>query len=192
MIIVGETIVSEDLLEVCFSCDLKKCLGNCCVEGDAGAPLTEEETEILQAIYPSVRPYLSHQNIQAIAQQGVYVKDFEGDLTTPLVGDKQCVYVYYDEDNIARCTIEKAYFNGYINFRKPISCHLYPIRISKNNGFDAVNYHKWPICDPARKHGKKLNIPVYKFTKDALIRKYGEKWYEEFESIARGSFRGEL
>ncbi len=188
MIIVDDTILSEDLLDVCFTCDLKKCLGNCCVEGDAGAPLTKEETNILQRIYPSIKPYLLNDSLRAIAQQGLYVKDFEGELTTPLVDNKQCVYVYYDEHKIARCAIEKAFFDGEINFRKPISCHLYPIRISQNNGFDAVNYHKWPVCDPARKYGEKLNVTVYEFCKDALIRKYGKKWYDNFFDIAKKYF----
>lgn len=189
MIIVGETIISEDLLNICFVCDIKKCFGRCCVEGDAGAPLSKDETGILQAIYPLIKAYLPYQSLQAIAKQGVYVKDFEGELTTPLVDNKHCVYVYFDEHKIASCAIEKAYFDGITNFRKPLSCHLYPIRITKNNTFDAVNYHKWPVCDPARKHGKKLKIPVYEFAKDALIRKYGKKWYDEFLMIVKEFFK---
>ncbi len=191
MIIIGDTIVSEDLLTVCFVCDLPQCLGNCCVEGDAGAPLTEDETNILQAIYPLIKSYLPYQSLRAIAKQGVYVKDFEGELTTPLVDYKHCVYTYFDKNNIARCAIEKAYFDGIIGFRKPLSCHLYPIRITKNKDFDAVNYHKWPICDPALINGDKLSIPVFEFAKDALIRKYGKKWYDELAFIAKEYYKKE-
>ena len=189
MIVIGDTIISEDLLNVYFVCNLKKCLGMCCVEGDAGAPLTEEETAVLQLIYPSIKPYLPYQSLQSIAKQGVYVKDFEGELTTPLVDKKHCVYACFDENKIAGCAIEKAYFDGVIKFRKPLSCHLYPIRITKNISFDAVNYHKWPICDVARKHGEQLKTPLYKFTEDALIRKYGKKWYDELAFVAKEYYK---
>ncbi len=189
MIIVGDAIVSEDLLNDCFVCDFKKCSGRCCVEGDAGAPLSEEEAGILESIYPSIKAYLSYQNLYSIATQGVYVKDFEGELTTPLIDNKHCVYAYFDNKKIARCTIEKAHIDGVINYRKPISCHLYPVRISENNGFYAVNYHKWAICEPAREYGEKLNIPVYEFAKDALIRKFGKKWFKEFAIIAKNYYK---
>lgn len=177
MILVEDTIISEDLLDECFTCDLKKCKGLCCVEGDAGAPLTSEEAKYLQSLYQSITKYLPKQNIRAINKQGVYVKDFEGELTTPLVENKQCAYAVFDKDNIAICAIEKAYNNGEISFLKPVSCHLYPVRISPNNGYDALNYHKWSVCKDGIKTGEKLNVPVYSFVKDALIRKYGKKWY---------------
>ncbi len=185
MIIIGNAIVSEDLLNVHFTCDLVKCSGRCCVEGEAGAPLTEDETAILQSIYPSIKPYLPYKSLKSIAKQGLFVKDFEGELTTPLIDNKHCVYACFDDGKIARCAIEKAYFDGLIKYRKPLSCHLYPVRITKNNLYDAVNYHKWHLCGPARKYGKKLNIPVYEFAKDALIRKYGNEWYNEFANIAK-------
>lgn len=185
MIIVGDAIISEELLNVCFVCDFSKCLGHCCVVGDAGAPLTKEETVILPSIYQSIKSYLSYKSLQSIAKQGVYVKDFEGELTTPLMDNKHCVYAYFDDKKIARCAIEKAYLDGVINYQKPLSCHLYPVRITKNNPYDAVNYHRWHICEPARKYGENLNVPLFEFAKDALTRKYGNRWYEEFVNIAK-------
>jgi Protein of unknown function (DUF3109) len=180
----GKTIVSEDIIEKDFACNLTACKGACCVYGYAGAPLEDEETAILNDIYPKVKPFLSQEGIQAIEAQGTVVKGEDGDWETPLVNGGECAYVFFDNSNIAKCGIEEAYHKGIINWKKPVSCHLYPVRVHQFSTFTAVNYHKWQICDEARASGKKLQIPVYKFVKEALIRKFGEDWYLELEQIA--------
>lgn len=178
MIQIGRNIVSFDVLEEKFCCDLGFCKGVCCVHGDSGAPLEKDEAEILENVFPKVKPYLRKESILSIEKQGFYIIDSDGDLVTPLLNGKECAYAYF-ENGIAKCAIEKAYFDKKIAFRKPVSCHLYPIRITDYKEFSAVNYHKWEICAEAVKKGKKENIPVYIFLKDALIRKYGQEWYNE-------------
>lgn len=185
MIAINNTIVSEDLLDKKFVCDLNACKGACCVEGDSGAPLEENEAAILDEVFEEVKPYMRPEGIAAIKEQGKYVVDIDGDLVTPLIDGKECAYVYFDEKNTALCAIEKAHKEGKINFQKPISCHLYPVRITAYKEYDAVNYHAWEICKPACKCGSKLNVPVYKFVKPALIRKYGEDWYKQLELAAQ-------
>lgn len=185
MIAIDNTIVSEDLLDKKFVCDLNACKGACCVEGDSGAPLDEEEAHILDEVFEEVKPYMRPEGIAAVEEQGKYIVDIDGDLVTPLVDGKECAYVYFDEKNTALCAIEKAYKEGEINFQKPVSCHLYPVRITNYKDYDAVNYHAWDICNPACKCGSKLNVPVYKFVKAALIRKYGEDWYKQLELAAQ-------
>ena len=179
----GKTIVSEDIIEKEFVCNLSVCKGKCCVDGEAGAPLDEEELQILMDIYPHVKPFLRKEGIEAIENQGLFITN-EGDYETPLIDGKDCAYVIYDHKNTAKCGIEEAYFKGKINWRKPISCHLYPVRIMDYSEFTAVNYHKWPICDDACSLGAHLQVPVYKFVKDALIRKFGKNWYAELEKVA--------
>jgi len=180
MIKVGEILVSDDIKEVEFVCNLEKCKGACCVEGDLGAPLEESELEIMKAIQKDIRPYLTASGAKAIDEQGAYILDEDGDFSTPTIGGKECAYSLYDEKGILKCGIEQAYLDGKVAFRKPISCHLYPIRITTNKkGFEAVNYHKWDICSAACKLGQSLGVPVYKFLKDPLIRKYGAAWYAE-------------
>lgn len=180
MIAIDNTLVSEELLEKKFVCDLNACKGECCVAGDSGAPLEDRETTILDDIYEDVKPYMAADGIKAIEAQGKYLIDFDGDIVTPLVEDKHCAYVYF-ENEIAKCAIEKAYYEGKIDFKKPISCHLYPVRISKYKDFEAVNYDKWNICSPACDCGSKLGVKVYQFLKEPLTRKYGEKWYEQLK-----------
>lgn len=181
----GKTIVSEDILEKEFVCNLSKCKGACCVKGEAGAPLEKAEVEILKEIYPKVKPLLRKEGIQAIEEQGTSIVSDFGELETPLVNGEECAYVTFDENNITKCGIEEAYNKGMIDWRKPISCHLYPVRVKDYSEFAAVNYHKWDICDDACSLGKELQMPVYKFTKDALIRKFGEDWYLELEKVAK-------
>jgi hypothetical protein len=181
MIVIQNTIVSESLLDVCFVCDLKKCMGACCVEGDAGAPLEETELKKLQTVYDEVKPYMIPECIEAVDKKGLWVVDEEGDYLTPLYEGKYCVYTFFDHNNIAKCAIEKAFIEGKINFKKPISCHLYPVRITDYSTFDAVNYHRWPICSSACENGKKLNVRVFQFLKEPLLRKYGEEWYQALE-----------
>ena len=180
MIKVGEILVSDDIKEVEFVCHLEKCKGACCVEGDLGAPLEEDELAIMHEIQEQVKPYLTPDGLKSIAAQGPYILDEDGDYSTPTIEGKECAYAHYNELGILKCGIEQAYLDGKIKYRKPISCHLYPIRITKNKkGFEAVNYHKWSICSAACTYGKSLQVPLYKFLKDPLIRKYGEGWYQE-------------
>jgi hypothetical protein len=183
MIKIGEVLVSDDIKEKEFVCNLEKCKGACCVEGDYGAPLEDDELEILKKIYPHVKPYLSPEGIKAIEEQGTHVLDDDGDFSTPTIGGKECAYAIYDGKGILKCGIEEAYNEGKIDWKKPISCHLYPIRITKKKNFEAVNYHKWSICSPACALGKELQVPLYRFLKDPLVRKYGNDWYDELVEV---------
>ena len=183
MMKIGEVLVSDDIREKEFVCNLEKCKGACCVEGDYGAPLEDEELEILRKIYPKIKSYLTKEGIRAIEEQGPYVLDPDGDYSTPVIGGRECAYARYDDKGILKCGIEDAYNDGKIKFKKPISCHLYPIRITQKKGFEAVNYHKWSVCSPACALGKELQVPLYKFLKDPLIRKYGQAWYDELVTV---------
>ena len=176
MIQVEDKIISIDIFKKHFFCDLNACKGACCVEGDAGAPISIEEEEKIKLIYEKITPYMREEGIIEVKKRGISVYDDEGDLTTTLVNDKECVFVTY-ENGISRCAIEKAYIDGKIDFQKPISCHLFPIRIKEYEGFEAVNYEEIKPCKPACECGIKLKVPVYAFLKDSLIRKYGEDWY---------------
>ncbi len=182
MVEIGRTIISRDIFEQHFLCDLLKCKGACCVEGDSGAPLTREEAEIIEKEYPNFQNYLSGKHRHEIEKQGYSVIDKDFDLVTPLINNHQCVYTFTDEKGILKCAIEKAYFEGKTTFRKPVSCHLYPVRITEYKTFQAVNYQKWAICKPALKMGNREGIPLYRFLKNALVRKYGEAWYKELEA----------
>jgi hypothetical protein len=184
MIQINDTLVSMEVIEEAFVCDLKACKGACCVEGDAGAPLNEVEVKILADIFPKVSPFLRKEGVEAIKSQGTSVVDDDGDLVTPLVEGKECAYTVFSENGTAQCGIELAWKSGEVSFRKPISCHLYPIRIKQYKGFEAVNYEQWHICKPACKLGQALKVPVYTFVKDALVRKYGEDWYDELKTTA--------
>jgi len=180
MIIIENTLISENVVERKFVCDLSKCKGECCVAGDAGAPLEEDEINILEEFYPLFKQYIPADGIEAIEKQGLFVVDDDNEFLTPLVEGKHCAYVYF-EDDIAKCAIERAYNEGKINFRKPISCHLYPVRITSFNSIDALNYHEWEICKPACMLGEKLNVPAYKFLKEPLTRKYGSDWFKKLD-----------
>lgn len=180
MIELDKTLLSDDIKEKFFVCDLEKCKGACCVEGDLGAPLEKEELSILENIYDEVKPYLSEEGVKEIEQQGIYILDEEGDYSTPTIRGKECAYAIYS-DGILKCGIEQACIDGKITYKKPISCHLYPIRITKYEEFEALNYDKWSICSPACDLGAKLSVPVFKFLKEPLVRKYGEDWYKDLE-----------
>ncbi|WP_298894029.1 DUF3109 family protein [uncultured Psychroserpens sp.] len=180
----GKTIVSEDIIEKDFVCNLSACKGACCIDGDAGAPLDEEESKILKDIYPKVKPFLRKEGIEVIEKQGEYITTDFGDLETPLINGADCAYVIFDDKKTALCGIEEAYNQGVISWKKPVSCHLYPIRVKAYSEFSAVNYDKWEICDDACTLGKELQVPIYKFVKEALIRKFGEDWYSELEKVA--------
>lgn len=179
----GKTIVSEDILEKEFVCNLSACHGGCCIDGDAGAPLSQDETAILDAIYPIVKPFLRKEGIAAIEAQGTWVVGTDGELETPLIDNKDCAYVIFD-GKTALCGIEQAYNQGLVSWKKPVSCHLYPIRVKDFSEFSAVNYDRWDICNPACALGKELEVPVYKFVREALIRKFGQDWYDELEKVA--------
>lgn len=184
MIDIEGKIVGRDIFEKQFVCDLTKCKGACCVAGDSGAPLTLAEMEVLDTDFESIRPFLRPEGIAAIEKNGVAVIDQEGDLTTTLVNGNECAFVVFDEKGTALCGIENAHNAGATEFLKPISCHLYPIRITSYPDFDAVNYDKWEICDPACQLGTALQVPVYKFLKNSLIRKYGADWFAQLEAAA--------
>lgn len=177
MIAIDTTLNSDDLANVCFVCDLQRCKGACCVEGDAGAPLEEQEISELEDNIDYIRPFMRPEGIEIVEDLGVFDYDAHGHYVTPLINGAECAFVVFSDDGIAACAIEKAWEAGKSSFRKPVSCHLYPVRISKYNDFDAVNYHQWHVCQPALELGKRLNVPVYKFLRDSLIRKYGEQWY---------------
>ena len=187
MIELGKTLLSDDIKEQFFVCNLEKCKGACCVEGDLGAPLEEDELDVLQEIYEKVKPYLSKEGIAAIEAQGTHVLDEDGEYSTPTINGKECAYAIYDEKGILKCGIEQAYIDGKTDYKKPISCHLYPIRVTKYEEFSALNYDRWDICSPACDLGSSLNVPVYKFLKEPLIRKYGEAWYAELVQVIEGS-----
>ena len=184
MIQIGDKIVALDIFEKYFVCDLNMCRGACCVEGDSGAPLEIEEKKILQKSYTKVMPYMTKSGISTIEKTGVAVYDSEGDLTTPLVNNRQCAFVCY-EKGITKCAIEKAYNHGKVDFKKPISCHLFPIRVNGHNDFESLNYEKIKICKPACECGSRLKIPLYVFLKEPLIRKYGEDWYNDLLQAAK-------
>ena len=183
MIEIDGRVVSLDLLEKHFICDLDKCKGMCCVHGDSGAPLESEEAVKLDKLFPAIKKYLRPEGIQAIKNQGRHVIDNDGDVVTPLVDGKECAYVIF-EQGIAKCGIEKAFEDGAIDYQKPVSCHLYPVRTKRYQDFEGVNYDRWEICKPATLLGQKENIPVYKFVKKALIRKYGSGFYKKLEIAA--------
>ncbi len=187
MIIVQDILVSDDVVEQQFICNLSACKGACCWEGDYGAPLEPLELPVLDSIFEEVRPFLSPAGIAVIEKQGKYIRFEEtGEWTTPLIDNGPCAYMTYDALGIAKCGIEQAWKSGATDFQKPISCHLYPIRVEKNEelGFEALNYHEWDICSAACELGKKEQVPVYQFLKSALIRKYGQAFFDELEGAA--------
>lgn len=189
MIQIDKTLVSEDIIEKDFVCNLNICKGQCCIDGDAGAPLEKEELEILKDIFPKIKQYLSKEGLETIKKQGLYTISQERGYETTLINNTDCVYVIYNDKNVALCAIEEAYNQGEIKFKKPVSCHLYPIRVQKHTEFLSVNYDKWSICNDACILGKELQIPIYKFVKQALIRKFGETWYIELEKTIKSHNR---
>lgn len=185
MLQIEDTIVSFDLLEEPFVCDLLSCKGECCIEGDAGAPLENDEIARIEEILPLIWDDLTEVSREIIQKQGVYYIDTDGEPVTSIVGGRECVFTYTDSHGICKCAIEKAYREGKTDFYKPISCHLYPVRLQKYSEFTAVNYHKWSICECARIQGSSLRVPVYKFLKEPLVRKFGEDWYKQLDYAAK-------
>ena len=182
MIQIGETVVSELLLEKEFVCNLDKCMGACCVEGDAGAPLEENELKEIENVFPLVKEYLSENAIKAL-EEDLYTIDGDGEYVTQLVNGKECAFVFFDEKGITKCSIEQAYLNGKTGFKKPISCHLFPVRLTQYKKFVAVNYAHWDICDDACSLGNELGVKTFQFLKEPLIRKFGKEWFEELGLI---------
>jgi len=185
MIVIENTVISDDIIEELFLCNLDQCKGACCVEGDLGAPLTEEEMGIIPKIYKEIEPFLTKIGKEAIKKDGYFLKDWEGDFSTPTINGKECAYAIYNKKGVLECGIEKAFDEGKTDFKKPISCHLYPIRLTKYNHYTAVNYDRWLICSSACSFGKKKNMPLYKFLKEALVRRFGQEWYDKLEAHAR-------
>lgn len=185
LIEVGDVILSTDILTECFCCDLDACGGICCVEGDAGAPLTLDEVDELENVLDEVWPDLSAAAQAVIDQQGVAYTDRDGDLVTSIVNGKDCVFTCYNEKGCCFCATEKAFREGRTSWCKPISCYLYPIREKRfAGGLIGLNYHRWNVCSEAVKRGRELNLPVYKFLRDPLIKRFGEEWYKELEGVA--------
>ena len=187
MLIVDNKVVATDVTQESFVCDLEKCKGACCVEGDLGAPLEFEELSAVESVLEVVKPYLSKEAVDALEEHGPYILDEEGDYSTTTIDNKECAFAFYDDKKVLKCSIGQAWKEGKTSFRKPISCHLYPIRIQKLEAYEALNYERWHICTPACDLGAKLKVPVYKFLKEALIRKYGPVWFSKLElAISEG------
>ena len=190
MIVIDNILVSDDVVEKQFVCDLGKCKGGCCEDGDAGAPLEIKELKIIDEEYEKVKPYLTPAAVAEIDKKGRYVYDKEFGWVTPtLPSDNEiCVYAYREPNGLIKCAFEQAYYDGLIAWKKPISCHLYPIiaRAGKHGDYDRVNYSpREKMCKPACLLGEKLKIPVYKFLKEPLIRKFGEQFYEALDTVAK-------
>jgi hypothetical protein len=184
MVQIDNTIVSFDIFERYFCCNINACLGACCVEGESGAPLEDDEIASISANYKQIEPFLTKKGRLLIEKYGFFVVDIDGDKVTPIIDGKECAFCYFDGE-VCKCGIEKAWNNKLISFQKPVSCHLYPIRITKYTNYDAINFHVWKVCKPAVALGKSSQLPVYQFLKAPLIRKYGQEWFEKLVIAAR-------
>lgn len=187
---IQDKIVSTQIFEKQFVCDLTACKGACCVAGDGGAPLTNNEVQIIEQHLPQILPFMRPEGIAAVEQNGVALTDDAFEAETTLVNGNECAFVYFDQNNTAKCAIEKAQREGHIDFIKPISCHLYPIRTKQFNDYTALNYEKWDICEPACVCGEKLDVPVFKFLKEPLIRAFGPEFYAELEIVSKELDKG--
>ncbi len=180
---IGKRLVSSEILEKQFVCDLNACKGACCIEGDDGAPINQEEIDLLEEHLDAVKPYMTQDGIDVVEEQGVFYIDRFNEPVTSLVDDSACAFVTIDDKGFTKCGIEQAYREEKIPFNKPISCHLYPIRVSKFSTFESLNYDRWPICNPACSLGDQLKVPVYKFLKEPITRAYGEEFFTELEKV---------
>lgn len=196
MIAIDDKLISDDIVQREFVCNLSACKGACCVKGEGGAPLEERELSILDDIYETIKDYLLPEGREVIEREGKYtihdsaetdnrLVEHSSGFVTPLVDGGQCAYLGFDEQGIAKCQIERAWEDGLIDFQKPISCHLYPIRYKTYEHYEALNYSRWEICDPACALGKELQVPIYKFLREPLIRRYGQRFYDELEAAAK-------
>jgi len=189
MIVIGKVAVSDELTEEMFACDLSRCKGACCVEGDGGAPLEDDEIDTLGEIYEDIKPYLNDAGRKVLAEEGLWT-DEHGYPGTPLVNDRECAYAIFAPDGTALCGIEQAWADGKTHFRKPISCQLYPIRIGRMGEFETLNYHRWDICSPACARGASTGVRVYEFLQESLTRKYGAEFYATLDGLVKAQ-RGE-
>jgi hypothetical protein len=178
-----DKILSADILQEKFTCDLSKCKGACCVEGSDGAPLSSEEVQTIEKLLPEIKPYMRPEAIEYVDEMGVSYLDWEKEPVTQIINGKECVFVYFDEENIAKCAIEKGFLEGKYQYKKPISCYLYPIRIKKYEKFTALNYHQWDICEDARINGKETDLNVFEFLKDPIIQRFGVEFYQELIEV---------
>lgn len=185
MIVLDDTLISDDVIEKAFVCDLNKCKGACCEEGDYGAPLEQEEIAVIEKHLPEILPFMNEQGRIVLQEQGFWETDPDNDPVTTTWRGRDCLFAVRPEDGILKCAIEMAYRAGKIDYYKPISCHLYPIRVTKTKSGDALNYDKWSICSDACKLGEQLQVPVYRFLKEPLIRKYGEEWFEALDEAVQ-------
>ncbi len=179
MIGIDDKLISDRILEKQFVCNLTACKGACCIEGDAGAPLEDDETKLLDKLFPKIKKHMRKEGIDAVISQGKWITAKDGELETPLINGAECAYVIFEKNGTAKCAIEKAYEKGEISFKKPISCHLYPIRIKKTKTGYILNYDEWEICKPACELGKQLNVKVYSFLKEPIERKFGKIFYKK-------------
>lgn len=187
---IDNTLVSLDLAEQFFCCDLEQCKGECCIEGDAGAPITEDEFRKLKELAPIVAERLTASARRSIDEEGVGYIDSEGDLVTQLVNDRECVFTCYAPGGVCLCALDSAYRDGQTDFRKPISCYLYPLRLTEYEKFTAVNYHRWKICRSAEANGRKLNIRLYQFMREPLVERFGQEWYDALEAACEAYLSG--
>ena len=191
MIAIDNVLISDEVIEKQFVCDLLRCKGGCCEDGDAGAPLEKEELAILNEIYETVKPYLSREGVREIESRGRYHYDREFGWVTPTISGNMCAYGFRDKNGVIKCGIEQAHADGKIGWKKPISCHLYPIRIKKTKEHEMVNYEpREKLCNPACALGERLRVPTYVFLKESLIRKYGADFYGALEEVALRYFEG--
>jgi hypothetical protein len=182
---IDNILVSDEVIEAKFICDLSKCKGGCCEDGDAGAPLEKEELAVLEKHYKDIEPYLSNEGKKEIQRQGKYTYDVEFGWVTPTIDGGLCAYGIRDEHGIIKCGIEAAYYDGKLDWKKPISCHLFPIRLNKSKAYTMVNYEpREVLCKPGCALGKKAKMPVYQFLKEPLERKFGKEFYETLHAIA--------
>ena len=179
MIQIQQTLISDDIFEEEFICDLCRCKGQCCIDGESGAPITKEEYTEINEILPEIWDDLSPKAQELINEQGIAYTDYDGELVTSIIKGEECVFTFFDENGVCKCAIDNAYREGRISVQKPISCHLYPIRLKEYEEFTAVNYNRWSICEPAVDLGRKNGVALYRFLKEPLIRKFGEDWYNE-------------
>ena len=185
MLIVGNVLVSEELIDKCFCCDIEQCKGICCVEGDSGAPVAPDEVAELEEYYSDYKKFMTEEGVAVVDNGGTFVFNGGDSFDTPLVeSNDACAFAFF-EDGVAKCAIEKCFLNQKIPFRKPSSCYLYPIRVNRVGDYEALNYDHWSICKSAVENGNRLKLPVYKFLKEPLVAKYGEAWYAELEEMVR-------
>lgn len=184
MLVIKDTLVSLDLIERFFACNLNACKGQCCIDGDAGAPLTLEEKNKIDSHIDKIFPFLTPGGQEAIKRWGSAYIDQEGDLVTTLIEACNCAFTTFSDSGVCLCALEKGYREGKLPQLKPSSCHLYPVRLKKIGELTALNLHRWKICRSAEKNGRELGIRAYEFLKEPLIRKFGEEWYKELEKTA--------